>query len=267
MTNEERTLPDRILYQDEFLAVVYKNIGEVCENDAEDRALSLVENLRASLESVAGKPLPELEAVHRIDQPVSGCVLLALDKKTHASLAARFASGSIRKRYFAIVEKPDGSESGAYGSTQKVSGDSLAETGSPAATGSTGGRLEHLIRFDRKHHKATALKKEDVRKMGPDWKRAALEWRLVGAGDRYLFLEVTPETGRTHQIRAQLAASGMAIKGDLKYGARRSDPLGGIRLHAYAIQFRHPTTHETLTVTAPIREPDALWQAFMKAVP
>lgn len=261
MINEERTLPERILYQDEFLAVVYKNIGEVCENDAEDRALSLVENLRASLESVAGKPLPELEAVHRIDQPVSGCVLLALDKKTHASLAARFASGSIRKRYFAIVEKPDSAESGALVSTPDGSGDSLAETGS------TGGRLEHLIRFDRKHHKATALKKEDVRKLGPDWKRAALEWRLVGEGDRYLFLEVTPETGRTHQIRAQLAASGMAIKGDLKYGARRSDPLGGIRLHAYAIQFRHPATHETLTVTAPIREPDALWQAFMKAVP
>jgi 23S rRNA pseudouridine1911/1915/1917 synthase len=245
MTNEEKVLPDRILYQDEYLAVVYKNIGEVCENDAENRSLSLVENLRSSIESVAGKPLPELEAVHRIDQPVSGCVLLALDKKTHASLSARFASGSIRKRYFAIVEKPEAG--------------TLIEAG--------GGRLEHLIRFDRKHHKATALPNEEVRKPGPDWKRAALEWKLVGEGDRYLFLEVTPETGRTHQIRAQLAAAGMAIKGDLKYGARRSDPLGGIRLHAFAIQFRHPATRETLTVTAPVREPDALWQAFMKAVP
>jgi len=255
MTNEERVLPDRILYQDEYLAVVYKNIGEVCENDAEDRSLSLVENLRASIESVAGKALPELEAVHRIDQPVSGCVLLALDKKTHASLSARFASGNIRKRYFAIVEKPEASR------------DAVSSAESGALVDAGGGRLEHLLRFDRKHHKASAVLKDEVRKPGPDWKRAVLEWKQIGAGDRYLFLEVTPETGRTHQIRAQLAAVGMAIKGDLKYGARRSDPLGGIRLHAYAIQFRHPATHETLTVTAPVREPDALWQAFMKAVP
>lgn len=255
MTNEERVLPDRILYQDEFLAVVYKNIGEVCENDADDRSLSLVENLRESIESVAGKALPELEAVHRIDQPVSGCVLLALDKKTHASLSARFASGNIRKRYFAIVEKPEASP------------DAAADRDEPsAASAMPGGRLEHLIRFDRKHHKASAALKDEVRKPGPDWKRAVLEWKQIGAGDRYLFLEVTPETGRTHQIRAQLAAVGMSIKGDLKYGARRSDPLGGIRLHAYAIQFRHPATRETLTVTAPVREPDALWQAFMKVV-
>lgn len=242
MMNETRQLPERILYQDDFLAVVYKKIGEVCENDAADRSLSLVENLRPDIESVAGKKLPELEAVHRIDQPVSGCVLLALDKKTHAALSAEFSSGKIRKKYYAIVEKPEGS---------------FAETG---------GRLEHFIRFDHKHHKATALAKEDIRKNGPDWKKAVLDWTLAGAGDRYLFLEVIPETGRTHQIRAQLAAAGMAIKGDLKYGARRSDPLGGIRLHAHAIQFRHPATGDTVTVSAPVMNPDSLWQAFLKVV-
>jgi Pseudouridylate synthases, 23S RNA-specific len=239
--NDERILPPRILYLDDAVAVVYKKIGEVCENEAADPSLSLVGNLRAELETLAGHPLPFLEAVHRIDQPVSGCVLLALDRTTHASLSAQFAAGQIRKRYLAIVEKaPDVGE---------------------------GGRLEHLIRFDTKHHKATALKSEEIRKSGPDWKKAVLTWKLLGSGERYLFLEVIPETGRTHQIRAQLAAAGMAIKGDLKYGARRSDPLGGIRLHAYAVQFRHPATGDSITVCAPIADPDPLWQAFNKVLP
>jgi 23S rRNA pseudouridine1911/1915/1917 synthase len=242
MANDEIVLNERILYHDEFLAVVYKRIGEVCENDANDKKLSLVENLRASLESAAGKKLPELEAVHRIDQPVSGCVILAFDKLTNAALSAEFAAGSVYKKYWAIVEKPIGDFS------------------------ADGGRLEHLIRFDHKHHKATALKEEEIRLNGPDWKAAALEWKLSGSGDRYNFLEIVPETGRTHQIRAQLAAVGMSIKGDLKYGARRSDPLGGIRLHAYEIRFPHPVSNDMVTVVAPVMNPDPLWQAFQKVV-
>jgi 23S rRNA pseudouridine1911/1915/1917 synthase len=241
MAMEQTTLPARILYQDDYLAVVYKKIGEVCELESADPSLSLVANLRASLELVAGHPLPDVEAVHRIDQPVSGCVLLALDKKTLAELAAQFSTGKIRKKYRAIVEKP----------TDRQIDPS--------------GRLEHMVRFDQKHHKAAALAYEEIRKPGSDWKRSVLSWTLVGAGERYLFLEVIPETGRTHQIRAQLSAEGMIIKGDLKYGAKRSDPLGGIRLHAYAIQFRHPVTGDAVTVTAPVIEPDALWQAFSKA--
>ena len=236
MSNE--ILDDRILYRDDSLAVVYKKIGEVCENDAKDVSLSLVENMRSALEAAAGRKLPDLEAVHRIDQPVSGCVLLAFDRKINAALSSEFSSGSVKKKYWAIVEKSAGS--------------------------SSGGRLEHLIRFDHKHHKALALKKEEVRKNGPDWKTASLEWRLIGAGDRYDFLEIIPETGRTHQIRAQLAASGRPIKGDLKYGSRRSDPLGGIRLHAFSINFRHPVSGEMISVSAPVMNPDALWRAFME---
>jgi 23S rRNA pseudouridine1911/1915/1917 synthase len=236
MSNEQTVSNGRILYQDDCLAVVYKNIGEVCENDAKDEKLSLVENLRAELESAAGRKLPDLEAVHRIDQPVSGCVILAFDRKTNAALSSEFSSGSVFKKYRAIVEK--------------------------SADRSAGGRLEHMIRFDRRHHKATALKKEEIRKSGTDWKRAVLEWKLAGSGDRYDFLEIIPETGRTHQIRAQLSAAGMPIKGDLKYGSRRSDPLGGIRLHAYEVRFRHPVSGEEITVRAPVMDPDALWKAF-----
>ncbi len=240
MNNESTVSNDRILYHDDSLAVVYKTIGEVCENDARDAKLSLVENMRAALESSAGRELPSLEAVHRIDQPVSGCVLLAFDRKINAALSSEFSSGSVCKKYWAIVEK--------------------------SAECSSGGRLEHLIRFDRTHHKALALKKEDVRNNGPDWKSASLEWKLVGSGDRYDFLEIVPETGRTHQIRAQLAASGRSIKGDLKYGSRRSDPLGGIRLHAFSISFKHPVSGEMITVSAPVMNPDALWRAFIEKV-
>ena len=243
MSNDNSLLSARILYQDEYLAVVYKKIGEVCERESANPSLCLIENLRADMEEKAGHSLPDLEAVHRIDQPVSGCVLLALDKNTLAALSADFASGKVHKKYHAIVERPS--------------------SGVPMPVPGT---IEHMIRFDQKHHKASVAGKEDIRKPGADWKKAVLSWKLAGEGDRYLFLEVTPETGRTHQIRAQLAAVGMAIKGDLKYGAKRSDPLGGIRLHAYAIQLRHPVTGDSITVTAPVQNPDALWQAFAKVI-
>ena len=95
MSNDNSPLPVRILYQDENLAVVYKKIGEVCERESANPSLCLIENLRADIEQVAGHVLPELEAVHRIDQPVSGCVLVALDKNTLAALSSDFAAGKI----------------------------------------------------------------------------------------------------------------------------------------------------------------------------
>jgi len=242
MENKDTFPSGRILYIDEYLAVVYKRIGEICENAAENKALSLVENLREELELVAAKPLPELEAVHRIDQPVSGCVFLALDQTTLSTLSAEFAQGNIYKRYLAIVEKPKDHE--------------IPQRG----------KLDHMIRFDHKHHKAFACTSDEIRKPGSDWKHATLTWILSGMGDRYAFLEIIPETGRSHQIRAQLAASGMCIKGDLKYGAKRSDPLGGIRLHAYSIRFIHPVTGLSHTIIAPLSAPDALWQAFERVL-
>ena len=243
MESTDAKLPSgRILFCVESLAVVYKNRGEVCESEAADKSLSLISNIRPELESVLGRKIDFIEAVHRIDQPVTGCVLIALSKDALAALSAQFAAGKIRKKYLAIVER-NSSES------------KMLQVGDS-------GRLEHMIRFDHKHHKALAALRGDIRVPGPEWKSAALQWRLAGMGDRYLFLEVVPETGRTHQIRSQLAASGMTIKGDLKYGARRSDPLGGIRLHAFSIQFTHPVSGDVLTVTAPVQDPDNLWNAF-----
>lgn len=224
----------RILYRSDSFAVVNKSTGEVCEGA--DTAHSLVGHVRDELELLSGRPLPELTAVHRIDQPVTGCVLLAFDKESCSRLSRQFTEGTIRKKYLAIVE---------------IRGERGPE-----------GRLEHLIRFDRVRHKATVIQPGDsLRSMG-GWKKASLYWKLVGRGDRYAFLEIRPDTGRTHQIRAQLAAAGMPIKGDLKYGSRRSDLRGGIRLHASALQFLDPDTGKTILVTAPIEKPDALWSAF-----
>lgn len=238
MTNNELNSNSRILYFDSYIAVVNKKIGEVCERGGKDISLSLVDNVRDEIETLTGTLLPDLEAVHRIDQPVSGCVLLSLHKKTRSTLSKDFADGKIRKKYWAIVEKPQAQI------TEKMQ------------------RVEHKIRFDAKHHKAMALTEKDILKPGPEWKNALLEYKKIGQGENYLFLEVQPLTGRTHQIRSQLSAIGLPIKGDLKYGAKRSDPLGGIRLHASAIQFHHPDTGELILVQAPIINPDPLWKAF-----
>lgn len=238
MAEIDNRINSRILYLDSHIAVVNKNIGEICERNGKDPSLCLVENVKKEIEAIVGSSLPDLEAVHRIDQPVSGCVLLSLNKKERSSLSKDFADGKIRKKYWAIVEK----------SSAIVSEDLQ--------------RIEHMIRYDAKHHKATALTQDKILKPGPDWKKSLLEFKKVGEGERYIFLEIHPLTGRTHQIRAQLSALGLPIKGDLKYGAKRSDPLGGIRLHSYAIQFYHPDTGELILVQAPIVNPDSLWKAF-----
>ncbi len=220
-----------VLVTPEF-AVVTKRIGEVCESGCEQ---SVVDAVKPLIEKKLGMALPFLEAVHRIDRPVSGCVLLACNPDSAANLAQQFAHGTVKKRYDAIVEIRD-----------------------PARL-TSGGRLEHYLLFDRKKQKSI-VSPDGKQKNG--FKRAVLSWETAGMTDRYACLHVYPETGRTHQIRAQLAAAGMPIKGDLKYGARRSERNGGIRLHASRIQFAHPVTGDVVTVTVPVEAPDALWSAF-----
>ncbi len=239
MKNEQAAfLKGRVIYHTKDIAVVNKQIGEICETTVKDKSLSLISNLRGELEECFGCAAPDVQAVHRIDQPVSGCVLLARTPEVCAALSAEFSSGRTRKRYLAVTEKP----------------------ASPLTADS--GVMEHFIRFDSKHHKAYTFPFAEKPPADGVWKKAALEWKLAGEGDKYLFLIIHPLTGRTHQIRAQLSASGMPIKGDLKYGARRSDPKGGIRLHASRIQFYLPGTGDVCTVTAPILDPDNLWNAF-----
>ncbi len=231
----------RILHEDENCIVVDKRIGEAMEG-----AKSGVEDLGAILaralgtrKNAAGKDFPPT-AVHRLDVPVSGCALFARNPAALAFLNTVFAEGRARKTYWAVVEPPR-----------------EGETGEIAAEGKTV-ELVHWLSVDAQTNKSHVHDEE-----APDRKRAVLRYRVVGRGDRYLFLEIELITGRHHQIRAQLAAVGLRIKGDLKYGARRSEKGGGIRLHARSLAFPDFSRPEAFIQT--VAEPplgDALWAAF-----
>jgi 23S rRNA pseudouridine1911/1915/1917 synthase len=191
-----------------------------------------------------------LEPVHRLDVPVSGCLLLARTPEAAAFLGAAFASrdSRVEKKYWAIVEKP-GMEN------------ALPEKG----------ELVHWLGVNSKTNKAFAFPADTISGPSPAGKRkglkeAMLRYRIAGQGDRYLFLEIDLVTGRHHQIRAQLAALGLHIKGDLKYGARRSEKSGGIRLHAYSLAFPNPLNPgEIIRVKAQPPVMDSLWTAFAEA--
>jgi 23S rRNA pseudouridine1911/1915/1917 synthase len=245
-----------IAYLDENCVVVNKSPGESTEplgssggNGMIDLAPLLAERLAERLagtenppaagqvpvgKAPAGKGGFSPVAVHRLDVPVSGCVLFARNPPALAFLSARFRAGEVEKIYWGISEMPS-------------PGREFPETG----------ELVHWL--SQAGNKTTAYDEA-----GPNRKKAVLRYRVLGRGDRYLFLEIGLITGRHHQIRAQLARLGTPVKGDLKYGARRSEKGGGIRLHSYAIAFPDPagTEGRVIRVKAPPPRPDALWEAF-----
>jgi 23S rRNA pseudouridine1911/1915/1917 synthase len=224
---------ERILFQNDCCAVLNKKSGEHCESDgaAVGNAVSLCDEARALFPAVA-----LVEAAHRLDVPVTGCVLVALSKDALGFLQEQFRAAKVTKTYIAVIEKP-------------------------AAPLGASGTLRHWVSVDKKKNKARAL---DKKIPNLNAKYAELRYQVAGAGDNYLFMNIDLVTGRQHQIRAQLAAIGLHIKGDLKYGAARSEKLGGIRLHARSISFPNPVigSNETITVTAPLPFVDPLWSAF-----
>ena len=169
-----------------------------------------------------------LGVVHRLDRPVSGIVVFARTSKALARLNAMFRDGNVGKNYHAIVCAP------------------------PPQTADT---LTHWLTRNERQNKAYAHEAEVSGS-----KKAVLDYRLLSSSDRYHLLEVHLHTGRHHQIRCQLATIGCVIKGDLKYGARRSNPDGSISLHARHIEFEHPVSHQTISVDAPY--PEGLWNVF-----
>jgi 23S rRNA pseudouridine1911/1915/1917 synthase len=196
-------------------------------------------NLPAELASVLGENIELIEAVHRLDVPVTGCALFALTNQALSFLNAVFAGDNplpspIEKIYWAIIEKPSRP---------------LPESG----------ELVHWIETNSGKNKSFAYNEE-----GRGRKKASLRYRVTGEGKNYLFVEVQLLSGRHHQIRAQFAAEGLHIKGDLKYGAKRSEKTGGIRLHARSLLFPDPLNKsEKLTVTADPPEIDNLWETFI----
>ena len=222
--------PEDILYEDNHLLVVNKHCGDLVQPDPSGES-ALEDQIKAYLKVRDAKPgAVFLGVVHRIDRPVSGAVLFAKSSKALTRLNEMLRQGRIRKSYWALTE----------------------QTPSPEE-----GELHHYIVRDARNNRSRAY---DAPK--PESKEALLRYRTLGRGTHYTLVEVELLTGRHHQIRAQLAKIGCPIRGDLKYGARRSNPDGGISLHSRCVEFTHPVSHETIRVTAPVPAGDRLWAFF-----
>ena len=222
----------QIIYEDNHLIVVSKHAGEIVQGDKTgDRPLSdLVKDYIKEKYQKPGAVF--LGVAHRLDRPVSGLVVFARTSKALTRLNKMFAAkDDIRKTYWAIVEGRHPDDGTCH-------------------------ELTHWLTRNEQQNKSYAHDHEV-----PQSKKALLRYRVISVGDRYTLLEVTLLTGRHHQIRCQLAAIGSPIRGDLKYGARRSNPDGSISLLARSIAFTHPVSKVPLTLEAPLPE-DPLWKAL-----
>ncbi|TSA27946.1 MAG: RNA pseudouridine synthase [Bacteroidetes bacterium] len=221
---------DRILFEDNHLLIYNKEPGDIVQGDKTgDEPLS--EQLKTYIKEKYSKPgAVFLGVVHRLDRPVSGVVIFARTSKALSRLNQLLKLGEIRKTYWVVVIHPPPKER-----------DHL---------------VHHLVR-NEKQNKSYAHST-----FVPGSKNAELIYEMKSATDRYYLLEINLLTGRHHQIRAQLAGIGCPIKGDLKYGAPRSNPDGSIHLHARSVELIHPVRQEVLQVVA--APPDeVLWNQFL----
>ena len=224
----------QVVYEDNHIIIVSKQSGEIVQGDKTgDEPLS--ETVKLYLKEKYQKPgAVFLGVVHRLDRPVSGLVVFARTSKALSRLNKMFAEGKVHKTYWAIVENRDSENS------------VLSEYS----------ELTHWLVRNEKQNKSYAYDHEV-----PHSKKAVLRYRTLSHGDHYSLLEVQLLTGRHHQIRCQLAKAGMPIRGDLKYGARRSNPDGSISLLSRHVEFVHPVSQQLITVEAPLPH-DSLWQAL-----
>ena len=225
----------QVLYEDNHIIAVSKTCHEIVQGDKTgDTPLS--ETVKAYIKEKYNKPGEVfLGVTHRLDRPTTGVVLFARTSKALTRLNAMFQSHEqIRKTYWAIVSTDNGNR--------------IMDKGEV--------RLENYLWRNEKQNKSFVVKPGTK-----DAKRAVLTYKAIAHSERYTLLEINLETGRHHQIRCQLAAIGCPIKGDLKYGAKRSNPDGGISLHARRIEFVHPVSKQDIVITAPVPE-DKLWKAL-----
>lgn len=218
-----------VVYEDNHIIVVNKTASEIVQADKTgDTPLS--ETVKQYLKEKYQKPGNVfLGVTHRLDRPVSGLVIFAKTSKALTRLNEMFRAGEVKKTYWAVVKNaPKESE----------------------------GELVHFLVRNEKQNKSYAYDKEV-----PNSKKAVLDYRLIGRSENYYLLEVDLKTGRHHQIRCQLAKMGCPIKGDLKYGSPRSNPDGGICLHARRVRFVHPVSKELIELKAPLPEGN-LWKGF-----
>jgi 23S rRNA pseudouridine1911/1915/1917 synthase len=240
MRETNAVAPDslRILYEDNHILAVNKMPSDIVQGDRTGDE-TLADRVREHLRRAYGKTGNVFVGIpHRLDRPTSGVVLFARTDKALERLSAMFREGGVRKIYWAMVaERP------------------------PADSGT----LVHWLRRNPVQNKSYAVAGPDARSPNPRnaaAREARLRYRLLFSLERYHLLEIELETGRHHQIRAQLAAIGCHIKGDLKYGAARSNPGGGIHLHARQVSFVHPVKQTPIVIEAD-PPPDPVWDAAL----
>lgn len=219
-----------VIYEDNHIIVVNKESGEIVQGDKTgDTPLS--DCVKDYLKRKYQKPGNVfLGVVHRLDRPVSGLVVFAKTSKALSRLNEMFRKGEVHKTYWAIVKN---------------------------APKEPSGRLTHWIYRNEKQNKSYAYNSEVSGS-----KKAVLDYRLLASGDNYHILEIRLLTGRHHQIRCQLSAMGSPIRGDLKYGAQRSNPDGSISLLSRHVEFVHPVSKELVSLDAPLPK-DNLWQKIL----
>lgn len=218
-----------VLYEDNHIIIINKRAGEIVQGDKTGDP-SLCDTLKQFLKEKYNKPGNVFVGLpHRLDRPVSGIVVFAKTSKALERLNEMFRTSSVKKIYWAITKNRPPKEEN---------------------------ELIHWILRNEKMNKSFAHAKEVKGS-----KQALLHYRHIASSQNYNLVEVELKTGRHHQIRCQLSAIGCPIKGDLKYGAKRSNPDGSISLHARQIEFIHPVSKRPITVVAPVPT-DSLWRSF-----
>lgn len=218
-----------VLFEDNHLVAINKPAGMLVQGD-ETGDKPLADEVKAYIKRKYGKPGEVfLGVVHRLDRPVSGVVVFARTSKAVSRMNELFRDRKTEKIYWAVVERKPGSPSG---------------------------KLVHWLQKDEKKNKTTIYRKET-----PGALRSELTYSLLDSAHGLHLLEVRPITGRSHQIRSQLAAMGCPILGDLKYGAVSTTDDGSIALHARALSFIHPVKQEMVTIRADV-PPRSWWEPF-----
>jgi len=219
-----------VLYEDNHLIAVKKNAGDIVQSD-QTGDKTLAEEVKSYIKRKYKKPGEVfLGIIHRLDRPVGGVVVFARTSKALSRMNALFREKKMAKTYWAIVEEKPPFENG------------------------------ELVNWLKKNQEKNRSRAYDVEVK--DSKKAELTYRLLGRSRHYYYLEINPKTGRHHQIRIQLAHLGCKIKGDVKYGAKRTNKDGSIHLFARSLAFTHPVKKEKIIIRAnpPI---DPLWNEMM----
>ena len=222
-------MQEQIVFEDNHILVINKQAGQLVQGDktGDLSLLDLIKNFIKIRDKKTGGVF--LGLVHRIDRPTSGLVIYAKTSKALSRLTQMVKNREIKKTYWAVVPKVE----------------------IPKQQ-----RLKHYLLKNEKNNKSTVFPN-----VTEGAKEAILNYEIIKTLDNFQLLEVDLETGRHHQIRAQLSKIGVPIKGDLKYGSARSNPDGGIHLHARALEFVHPVTKEDVKITAPVPQNDVVWKA------